>query len=284
MTLPDVWGMAAIVTKFLLYLGVLTATGTVIATLVFRLNHYRVLSLTFASIGLFATLLVFLLRGANLTGDVSGMTDPEMLGLLWSTPVGTALIYRLAGLGLLIVGLYMGRVGLWFSVIGGIMAIWSFNYVGHVAGRETTLLDIVLILHLIAIAFWIGILTPLKRLASRPETWPSAADVGHRFGLIALVTVPLLIIAGGYMGYELVGSFNALVVTGYGQALILKVVFAAGLLVLAAANKLRFIPGLRASNPNAARHLAKSISVEWLVFLAILSITAVLTSNLTLPT
>jgi putative copper resistance protein D len=286
MTLPDldVWGLVTIATKFALYLGVLAAAGTTLAALVFRFNNYRNLCLTFGSLGLLAAIFAFLLPGANLTGDASGMIDPEMLGLLWDTPVGTALMYRIAGLGLLIIGLFMGRIGLWLSVIGGIVAIWSFDHIGHVAGRKTTLLDIILILHLIAIALWIGVLTPLKRLTSKPRTWRFAADVGHRFGLVASVTVPLLIIAGLYMSYELVGSFTALVGTGYGQALILKVVLVAGLLVLGALNKLYFVPGLQANEPKAARRLASSITIEWIIILAVLGITSILTSNLTLPT
>ncbi|MDC0136638.1 CopD family protein [Sulfitobacter sp.] len=282
--MPDAFGLAAIITKFALYLGVMTAAGTVMSALIFRLDRTRGLAATFAVIGLSATVLAFSLRGANLTGDVSGMIDPEMLGLLWTTPVGTALLLRLAGLGLLIAGLLMGRVGAWVSVLGGIMAIWSFNHVGHVSGRETILLDIALILHLLAVALWIGALTPLKRLASSPVTYAAAADVGHRFGVVATVTVPALIIVGGYMGYQLVGSFSALICTGYGQALIIKVLLVGLLLGLAAANKLRFIPALRSGDPAAAGHLSKSISVEWLVILVVLGMTAVLTTNLTLPT
>ena len=282
--MPDAFGLAAIITKFALYLGVMTAAGTVMSALIFRLDRTRGLAAKFAVIGLGATVLAFTLRGANLTGDVSGMTDPEMLGLLWTTPVGTAFLLRLAGLGLLIAGLLMGRVGAWVSVLGGIMAIWSFNHVGHVSGRETILLDIALILHLLAVALWIGALTPLKRLASSPVTYAAAADVGHRFGVVATVTVPALIVVGGYMGYQLVGSFSALIGTGYGQALIIKVLLVGLLLGLAAANKLRFIPALRSGDPAAAGHLSKSISVEWLVILVVLGMTAVLTTNLTLPT
>ena len=282
--MPDAFGLAAIITKFALYLGVMTAAGTVMSALIFRLDRTRGLAAKFAVIGLGATVLAFTLRGANLTGDVSGMTDPEMLGLLWTTPVGTAFLLRLAGLGLLIAGLLMGRVGAWVSVLGGIMAIWSFNHVGHVSGRETILLDIALILHLLAVALWIGVLTPLKRLASSPVTYAAAADVGHRFGVVATVTVPALIVVGGYMGYQLVGSFSALIGTGYGQALIIKVLLVGLLLGLAAANKLRFIPALRSGDPAATGHLSKSISVEWLVILVVLGMTAVLTTNLTLPT
>lgn len=281
--MPDAFGLASILTKFALYLGVLTATGTVMATLVFRLDRTRGLAAAFAVLGLMATILAFSLRGANLTGDLSGMADPEMLGLLWTTPVGTALLLRLAGLGLLIAGLFMGRIGTWLSVLGGGMAIWSFSHVGHVSGRDTTLLDIALTVHLAALALWIGVLAPLKRLASSSDTYAFAADMGHRFGIIATVTVPLLIILGGYMGYQLVGSFPALVGTGYGQALILKVLLVGGLLGLAAANKLRFIPALRRGDRAAAIYLCRSISVEWLVILAVLGTTAVLTTNLTLP-
>ena len=282
--MPDAFGLAAIVTKFALYLGVMTSAGTVMAMLMFRLERTRGLAMTFAVLGIVAAILAFSLRGANLTGDVSGLTDPEMLKLLWTTPVGTALLLRLVGLGLLIAGLFMGRVGTWVSVLGGVIAIWSFDQVGHVSGLETTLLDLALMLHLLAVALWIGVLTPLKRLASSSSTYASAADVGHRFGVVASVTVPVLIIMGGYMGYQLVGSLTALVDTSYGQAMIIKVLLVSLLLGLAAANKLRFIPALRTGDPAAANYLSKSITVEWIVILAVLGMTAVLTTNLTLPT
>jgi putative copper resistance protein D len=282
--MPDAFGLAAIVTKFALYLGVMTSAGTVMAMLMFRLERTRGLAMTFAVLGIVAAILAFSLRGANLTGDVSGLTDPEMLKLLWTTPVGTALLLRLVGLGLLIAGLLMGRVGTWVSVLGGVIAIWSFDQVGHVSGLEITLLDLALMLHLLAVALWIGVLTPLKRLASSSSTYASAADVGHRFGVVASATVPVLIIVGGYMGYQLVGSFTALVGTSYGQAMIIKVLLVGLLLGLAAANKLRFIPALRTGDSAVANHLSKSISVEWIVILAVLGMTAVLTTNLTLPT
>ena len=282
--MPDAFGLAAIVTKFALYLGVMTSAGTVMAMLMFRLERIRGLAMTFAVLGIVAAILAFSLRGANLTGNVSGLTDPEMLKLLWTTPVGTALLLRLVGLGLLIAGLLMGRVGTWVSVLGGVIAIWSFDQVGHVSGLETTLLDLALMLHLLAVALWIGVLTPLKRLASSSSTYASAADVGHRFGVVASASVPVLIIVGGYMGYQLVGSFTALAGTSYGQAMIIKVLLVGLLLGLAAANKLRFIPALRTGDPAAANHLSKSISVEWIVILAVLGMTAVLTTNLTLPT
>ncbi|MEH6738208.1 MAG: CopD family protein [Sulfitobacter sp.] len=281
--MPDIWGLAAIVTKFGLYLGVLAAAGSVFAALLFKLDRYRTPAIGFAILGGFATVLAFTLSGANLTGDASGMTDPEMLGLLWTTPLGSALAWRLAGLGLLVVGLFIRRPGLWVSATGGAIAVWSFDMVGHVADKDRFLMDGALTFHLLAVALWIGILSPLRRLAAAPATWGRAADVGHWFGVVASITVPTLIVAGGYIAYVLVGSFGALISTGYGQALILKIVLVASLLGLAAANKLRFIPGLKNGDPAAAHHLVRSITVEWGVILVILALTAVLTSNLTLP-
>jgi putative copper resistance protein D len=281
---PDLFGLAAIATKFALYLGVITATGTVMATLMFKLDRTRRLAAIFAVLGLFATILSFSLRGANLTGDLSGMTDPMMLSLLWTTPVGTALALRLIGLNLLLVGLFLGRIGAWVSVLGGIIALFSFTQIGHISSSESALMEVALILHLLAVALWIGVLTPLYRLASSSTRYASAADVGHQFGLVASVTVPVLIVVGGYMGYQLVGSFTALIQTGYGQALIIKIFLFSGLVGLAAVNKLRLIPALRLGDPVAASHLSKSIYVEWLVILAVLGMTAVLTTNLTLAT
>ena len=281
--MPDLFVLVAIFTKFALYLGVMTAAGTVMTTLMFRLDRTRSISTIFAVLGLSATILSFLLRGANLTGSWSGMTDPMILSLLWTTPVGTALALRLVGLNLLLLGLILGRIGAWTSVLGGIIAIFSFTQIGHISGSESTLMDVALILHLLAVALWIGVLAPLYRLASSSTTYATAANAGHRFGVVASVTVPVLIAVGGYMGYQLVGSFTALIETGYGQALIIKVLLVGGLLALAAVNKLRFIPALRSGDPIAASHLSKSIYVEWLVILAILGVSAVLTTNLTLP-
>lgn len=281
--MPDLWGLAAIAIKFALYLGVLTAVGTFFATRLFQLTGYRRFIIGFALLGIVATVFGFSLAGAALTGDASGMTDPEMLGLLWSTPVGTAVALRLVGLGLLIAGLYIGRVGLILSLVGSVLALWSFVTLGHIPDRGSLTLNFVLLFHLAAVSVWIGILTPLRSLSLDASRQSDAADVGHRFGKVAAVFVPLLILAGGYMSYVLVGSLSALVDTGYGQALLIKVLFVAGLLGLAAANKLRFIPQITNGDHVAANHLAKSISYEWVVIVAVLLTTAVLTSVLTLP-
>lgn len=218
-----------------------------------------------------------------LTGDASGMVDPDFLGLLWSTPVGTALALRISGLFIIIAGLFLTRGGLIIATIGGILAIWSFDHVGHISNRDIRWLDAALTIHLITVALWIGILTPLQRLARNPETLQRAATLGHRFGQFAAFTVPILILAGLYMSYEMAGSLAALTTTGYGQALLIKVAIVAALLSFAALNKLRFIPRMEQGDKTAAAHLSRAITLEWATIITILGTTATLTSVLTLP-
>lgn len=280
--MPDIWGLAAIATKFALYLGVFVSAGTVFVVLMFQVTHIRRLTVIFANLGLIATVIGFSLGGAALTGDVRGMIDPEMLGLLWSTAVGSALAYRLAGLILILLGLMLGRAGMWMSAIGAGLTLWSFTTVGHISSREVVWLDALLLIHLIALALWIGILTPLKRLADT-GTAQETADLGHRFGSMATVFVPLLILAGLVMSYTLVGSVDALLGTSYGQTLIVKIAVVAVLLGLGALNKLRFVPKLMTGDAQAAEYLSRSISLEWVGVVVILLTTAVLTATLTLP-
>ncbi len=282
--MPDLWDVATVATQFALYLGVLAAAGVMLCAALFRLERYRGLAVGFALTGLVAAGLSFALKGAALTGDASGMTDPEMLGLLWDTSPGVALGYRIAGLGLIVLGACLGQVGIWVAVVGAGLAVWSFNHVGHIAARDDLALDAVLIFHLAAVAFWIGILAPLRRLVTTRMDLPRAADVSHLFGRIASLVVPALIVAGGTLSYYLVGSVDALVGTGYGQSLLAKVGLVALLLGLAAANKLRFAPALMRGDERAAAHLATSITLEWAVVCAILLATAVLTTSLSLPT
>lgn len=94
--------------------------------------------------------------------------------------------------------------------------------------------------------------------------------------------MPLPILAGVYMSYELVGSLSSLVVTGNERALIIKVLFVASLLALAVANMLRLTPQMGKGDPAAAGHVSKSISIKALIVAVILT-TAVLNSVLILP-
>lgn len=281
--MPGIWELASITVKFSLYLSILTAAGTVFTGLIFKLSDIRKFAAVFASIGLFITLLSFSLQGAALTGNLSGMVDRDMLKLLWDIPASNAFKYRLVGLVVLISGIMMGRHGLILSALGGIIALWSFTRIGHVPTQKMLVLEISLLAHLLAAAFWIGILMPLHRLSINTETIQQAADLGYNFGVIAAITVPIMILIGVYMSYILLGSFASLIGSEYGRTLLIKITLVAGLLTIAAANKLRFVPALKRGDRMAAVHLNNSIKLEWAIFVLIIASTATLTSIFAIP-
>ena len=282
--MPDFWELASIALKFLLYFGTLGSVGLALVRLVFGPETRRLhgpISRQAAGLALLALLaggLGFLLRGAAMAGEASGMADPEMLGLLWHNPPGTRLLLLASGLILLLAGLRAPHIGPWIGAAGGLLALWSFAWIGHVPDAGPVWLEALLVLHLAAAAFWIGILSPLRRLAGAPDSLSEAAALGHRFGRIAAATVPVLIAAGIVMAWRLLGDVSALTATGYGLTLLAKLAAVAVLLGAAAHNKLRFVPAMRRGEPAAAARLRRSIAVEWLAVCAILLVTATLTT------
>ena len=285
--MPDSWQLVSALARFLLYLGVLGGAGLAFVRIVFHSETGRMHGLlgrqaaALAALALAAAGLGFLLTGAAMTGDASGMADAEMLGLLWRTPAGTALATQVAGLVLLLGGALLPGRGVWASGAGGLIALWGFCRVGHVADAGAVWLQAVLLVHLAAAAFWIGVLTPLRRLAA--DDLPAAASLGTRFGRIAVCTVPLLIAAGIVMAWRLLGDLSALVTSAYGFALLAKIAAVGVLLAAGAANKLRFVPAMRRGERGAAEGLRRSIAVEWLAVAAVLVLTAALTGLAGLP-
>ncbi|WP_282120581.1 copper resistance D family protein [Ruegeria atlantica] len=287
--MPDIWGIGAILSKLMLYVGISGATGLLIiraafAELVSPLgDRMRGQIALLAGLALAGSFLGFMLRGAALTGGADGMTDPEMLGLLWQTSVGDVLFYRVVGTVLMIFGIFTPLVGQWIALAGGMIALWSFAQIGHVPELEITGVRLLLLLHLLGVAFWVGILGPLRTLSQRQEYLNNAAMLGHRFGQVASIIVPALILAGLLMAWMLLGDMRALMTTSYGQTLLIKLALVGVALTLAAANKLRFVPAMQSGDNNAARHLARSIEIETVIILMVLAATATLTSVLTLP-
>ena len=285
--MPDPWQLAAVAARFLLYLGVLGSVGSVLARLVFARetagieDALRRHASSFAILAILAAGLGFLLTGAAMTGDASGMTDAEMLGLLWRTPAGTALAMQVAGLALVLAGVRLPGRGVWLAVAGGVIALGSFCQVGHVADAGALWLSALLLVHLAAAAFWIGVLAPLRRLAGGDLA--AAAALGRRFGTIAGVTVPVLIAAGIVMAWRLLGDLSALVTSAYGLTLLAKIAGVGVLLGAAAANRLRFVPAMSRGERAAADSLRGSIALEWLAVCAILLLTAALTTLPGLP-
>ncbi|MCK0119225.1 CopD family protein [Loktanella sp. F6476L] len=276
----------AILAKAIGYGAALLAMGGVLFSFIFAkhaeasvLRLARQLAVGAALVGLVVLAVRFGIRAARISGmGFEGATDPMMLGFVWDSPLGTAAIWR--GIGeLAIVAILVPRIGQWIALAGSLAVAISFAQVGHALGEPRVALAVLLVLHLLAAAFWVGALVPLRRAALAP----TSADLLHHFGNVAAFGVAALIFAGTSLAWLLSGSVTALFGTAYGLALLVKVAIVVVLLGFAAFNKVKLVPDLRAEKPGAAHALRRSISIEMVAVCLVLLATATITSVTTPP-
>jgi len=215
---------------------------------------------------------------ARLAGAWSGVIDPSLHALLLSSDFGTTTAIRAFGL-ILIAGSarWAGRLGTGVSVIGAALVAISFALMGHTASDpQRWLLAPLLLIHLLAIAFWLGALWPLLNVI-RLETEATAASVINRFSRTALCVVPLVLLAGLAMGGLLLTSLSGLR-TPYGVSLVTKFAGFTVLMALAALNKWRLTPGVAQGNQFSVLAFRMSVLAEGVLILAVITVTAVMTS------
>jgi copper transport protein len=126
-------------------------------------------------------------------------------------------------------------------------------------------------LHGVGVAFWVGALSPLASMAKRP-TAPLLVIL-NRFSRIAVPVVAAIALTGLALAFVQLVNVRALIETRYGLILSIKLVLVAGLLGLAALNRLRLTPRL-AFNPLDTKALVRSIILECIVAVGILAVVA----------
>jgi copper resistance protein D len=220
----------------------------------------------------------YALEAARMAGDMSGMWDPTLQGMVWHSPSRAALLCRLLGLLLVTVGLQAaGNRGTVMALGGAVLATGAFTLMGHTAVNvHRGALAALLLIHLLIVAFWFGALGPLY-LASLRETPARAFDLIERFTAGATWLVPLILLAGVAMAALLLPNMAALR-EPYGRLLIAKVIGFALLMALAAANKWRLGPALAEGTMQSARRFRQSVAAEYVLIATILTITAIMTS------
>jgi putative copper resistance protein D len=282
----DGWAVAAILAKAVGYCAALIAMGGPLFIVTFRTAPRDVLALvgklaTLTALIVLAVLaLRFGIRAARISGmGLAGATDRMMLGFVWDSPLGNAALLRAAGAALIPAVLIKSPFGLVTSVAGALLVAVSYTLIGHSMGDPRWLLATLLTVHLLAAAFWVGALAPLYRATQHAH----GAKLLHRFGSIATGTVAVLILVGLVFAALMVGSISGLVGTAYGWVLMIKVLAVAGLMGLAAKNKLQFVPALASGDETAIFRLRRTIRLEMVAVGAILLVTATLTSVTTPP-
>ena len=208
--------------------------------------------------------------------DWAAAVDVQLLGLLATGSLGKTLGLQGVGAGLLAGALIPGALGGVLSLAGVALAAGAFALGGHVSNTPGALDNILLVVHMLCLAFWVGVFLPLARLSTQPGD--AAARVAEDFGDKAPLAVGLLLVAGALTLDQLTGGIMAALQTSYGQLFALKLVAFSGVLWLAALNKRRYTPALVAEHPGARGRLRRSLHIEAAAIGFILVVSATFTT------
>lgn len=190
-----------------------------------------------------ATLWLLLLRGSYTTsGSVGDIFDLNLLGQVLQTKAGAALVSRLlllAAAALFIAvlfGAYDKReegeekrdltFGLAIGgtvVAAGLAASWAMAE--HAStGLQPGIAMPVDVIHLLAVAAWLGGLTALLvALYRAPAGAPVESAAVRRFSRVAFGSVLALVATGIYQSWRQLGSWSAFTDTTYGELLLVKI-------------------------------------------------------------
>lgn len=278
------WPAALIGVKTLGYAGTLGAAGAVFflgyaGDLVANAELLRIRRrvLAFAALAVAAGAAHIVMTAGSMSGNAAGMWDGSLIRMVWQAGEGRALEIRAVGFVVAALVMLMQRPAAW-GLLGAAMAATSFAWTGHAQSLSPRVIPVFLLgAHLLGVAFWLGALAPLGVLAREGDVSRIAA-AAQRFSAVAVFVVAGLIAAAVPLLWLLLGSFAELWRSTYGRTIAIKLVFVACLLSLAAFNKLRLTPRIKAGEADAVRSLRTSIRLEMWLAAMVLAVTATLTT------
>jgi copper resistance protein D len=163
------------------------------------------------------------------------------------------------------------------ALTGAAIASISFSGIGHVHASPNSAPTLLLCIHLLCAAFWLGALAPLL-IVGRGGNDSQIAAVAARFGKLALGLVVLLLSAGAALLWTLIGNGMQFWNSDYGRLMVLKLLAVAALLSIAALNKLYLTPRLLNGDAKAMIQFRRTVHTELVIGALILLITASLTT------
>ena len=280
----SVWDAASIAVKTTTYAATLGAAGAVFflgvcGPLIAGADRRRIrfLVVGLAALAVFAGGAQILVSAGSMGDDAAGMWDGPLIHMVWQAGAGRANAVRAIGLLLAALGVSSNRPP-WWALLGAAMAATSFAWTGHARALNPDVLPVLLVsVHLLGIAYWLGALVPLLITARNGDVTMIAATAA-RFGSSAVAVVGGLMAAGLALLWMLLGDITALWSSAYGRSVLLKLAFVGCLLCFAALNKLRLTPRLLAGDSRAVRSLRTSIRFELILGAVILAVTASFTT------
>ncbi|MBE0486060.1 CopD family protein [Marinobacter sp.] len=279
----DIWTLLTVVTKVLIYLGTAGVIGGLFCLWLLKPHGLErpIQGYMFVAglLGLAATAVSFpVYTGAAIGDGIAGAFDPDIAVILWQTNVGDSTRARLLGFILALAGVCLLRRGsgyLRYALIiaGAVSLLFSFTQTGHL--HDDNRGTVLLVIHLLGVSLWLGSLYPLRRASDGHGIAQLQASM-DRFGQTAVAFVGALVICGVLMTLILVQPLSGLIYSAYGWLLLIKLSLVSLLLALGAINKFYLVP--RLTRPGHSQRLRTSISAEMALGVAILVMTALLTT------
>jgi putative copper resistance protein D len=279
------WDVATLIVKAIAYAATLCSAGSVfflsygdaVLQNPQRASIRRWIGI-FLAVSAIASIATIPLLAGSMSGDYAGMFDSASAGMILRAGEGRATGIRIVGVAFAALGLSTRRRFRIPAIAGAIAAATSFAWSGHVHSmRPNTLPTLLLCLHLVCAAFWMGALAPLL-IVARGGNAAQTASAAARFGKLALSVVSVLLIAGAALLWMLIADASTFWSSGYGRLFAVKLLAVAVLLGLAALNKLSLTPKLQNGDEAAARTFRRSIKTEMFLGGLILLVTAAFTT------
>ena len=174
-----------------------------------------------------------------------------------------------------------------FGLFGYALVLISFWFDGHTVSKGPWAVhSLVNLVHLGAAAVWGGgvfAITTIAWMRRRRSERVGLAAMVVRFSSIATVSLASVIVAGLVMTWMVLDSPGDLFGTPWGRILLAKTAVVAVAAGLGGYNHFRLRPALeeRPDDPNLARELRVSLSIESAVFVVIVVLTAILVASAT---
>jgi copper transport protein len=167
------------------------------------------------------------------------------------------------------------------AAAAGAVALAGFAIEGHTRSQEPAALMVALdVVHLAAGALWLGGIAFLVTAFRSGEEPGVLARLVARFSRIAVLVVLVVVAAGVGMALIVLPSVGDLFTTGYGLALLTKVVLVIPVIVMGAYNRRWLVPQVSAGAAAApTRRLGQIVLAELAVLLVVVGVTAVLVAR-----
>lgn len=291
------WELAGLLLKLCWLLGVIAAVGGTFSVWLLADHSRRGLrwsigyTLAGSLVGFHAVIGYFLVQiGAANANGLAGMLDWSMIRFYLELSIGETSLLRMGLFLVLVLGqlftlAYLGRLSkppgqVFFrffyrlNAVALLVLLLSFQATGHLAPLGLAA-RFALVIHVLCAALWLGSLLPLWR-STRSYERETVQQVMRHFSRRATFLVGFLLAAALFLSISLLGGPMELVNSAYGLTLLLKAALAGVLLTLAAMNRWRLVPALEGGG--SVEPLRRSIALEIVVGLAVLTVTVVLST------